>query len=76
MTQIYIHNHGIRAKILLRAATQSRRKRYDQNSLLHVSDAFKKVIVAGDRYSSGYNENGILVVSLFDLLLGKIDLWK
>ena len=43
----------------------------EQASLLHVKDGFQKVIVAGDRYISGYNENGILVESLYDFLLGK-----
>ncbi len=48
----------------------------EQKSLLQVSDGFRKIIVAGDRYSSGYNEKGIYMVSLFDFLLGKIDIWK
>ena len=48
----------------------------EQASLLHVKDGFQKVIVAGDRYISGYNENGILVESLYDFLLGKQNLWK
>ena len=43
----------------------------EQASLLRVKDGFQKVIVAGDRYISGYNENGILVESLYDFLLGK-----
>lgn len=48
----------------------------EQESLLHVDDGFRKVIIAGDRYHSGYNEDGILVVGLYDFLLGKIELWK
>ena len=48
----------------------------EQDSLLQVADGFRKIIVAGDRYSSGYNEAGILMVGLYDFLLGKIDLWK
>lgn len=47
----------------------------EEASLLHVVDGFRKVIVVGDRYESGYNEDGILMVGLFDFLLGKIDLW-
>jgi hypothetical protein len=27
-------------------------------------DGFRKIIIAGDRYSLGYNENGILMVAL------------
>ena len=48
----------------------------EQDSLLQVADGFRKIIVAGDRSSSGYNEAGILMVGLYDFLLGKIDLWK
>ena len=47
----------------------------EQASLLQVADGFRKIIIAGDRYSSGYNEDGILMVGLYDFLLGKIDLW-
>lgn len=50
--------------------------RQEQDSLLQVDDGFCKIIVTGDRYYSGYNEDGILVVGLYDFLLGKIDLWK
>lgn len=48
----------------------------EQDSLLHISDGFRKIIIAADRYSSSYNEKGILVVSLFDFLLSNVDLWK
>lgn len=48
----------------------------EQTSLLRVSDGFRKIIIAADRYKSGYNDDGILVVSLYDFLLGKVDLWK
>lgn len=42
----------------------------EQASLLNITDGFKKIIIAGDRYMSGYNEDGILIMSLFDFLLG------
>lgn len=32
---------------------------------------FLKLIILGDRYHSGYNEEGILMMSLYDFLLGK-----
>lgn len=48
----------------------------EQASLLHVADGFKKVIIVGDRFMSGYNESGILLVSLYDFLLGKVNLRK
>lgn len=48
----------------------------EQQSLLHVADGFRKIIIAGDRYTSGYNEVGVLVVGLYDFLLSKVDIWK
>ncbi len=48
----------------------------EQDSLLHIPDGFRKIIIAADRYSSGYNEEGILILSLYDFLLGKVDIWK
>ncbi len=42
----------------------------EQASLLQVGDGFRKVIIAGDRFNSGYNENGILIMGLYDFLLG------
>ena len=46
----------------------------EQASLLHVPDGFRKEIIVGDRYQSGYNEDGILMVGLFDFLLGGANL--
>ena len=43
----------------------------EQASLLHVPDGFRKEIIVGDRYHSGYNEAGILIVGLFDFLQNK-----
>ena len=43
----------------------------EQASLLNVNDGFRKLIIVGDRYRSGYNEEGILMMSLPDFLLGK-----
>lgn len=48
----------------------------EQDPLLHVSDGFRKIIIAADRYTTGYNDDGILIVSLYDFLLGKVDIWK
>ena len=45
----------------------------EQASLLNVNDGFRKVIIAGDRYISNYNDDGILMLSLFDFLLGKAE---
>ena len=41
----------------------------EQASLLNVTDGFKKVIIIGDRFSSNYNEEGILMMGIFDFLL-------
>lgn len=47
----------------------------EQASLLGIQDGFRKIIIAGDRYSSSYTENGIQVVGLYDFLLGTTDIW-
>lgn len=41
----------------------------EQASLLAISDAFKKIIIVNQPILTGYNENGILIVSLSDFLL-------
>jgi len=41
----------------------------EQASLLSVPDGFKKVIIVGERYSSNYNEDGILMIGIYDFLL-------
>lgn len=72
-----VNRHDERLYIQSAYALPSNEKLHqEQDSLLQVEDGFRKIIVAGDRYHSGYNENGILVVGLYDFLLGKIDLWK
>lgn len=43
----------------------------EQASLLNVNNGFRNLIIVGDRYRSGYNEEGILMMSLSDFLLGK-----
>ncbi|MBQ7687336.1 MAG: hypothetical protein IJT28_08945 [Bacteroidaceae bacterium] len=40
-------------------------------SLMKVPDGVKKIIIAGDRYRSHYNEEGILVMGIFDFLLDR-----
>lgn len=41
----------------------------EQNSLMHITDSFKKIIIVKDISRSHYNENGIYLMSLFDFLL-------
>lgn len=43
----------------------------EQASLLHIPDGFRKEIIVGDRYLSSYNEEGILMVGLYDFLLNE-----
>jgi hypothetical protein len=42
---------------------------HEQASLLQINDGFRKVIVVADRYLSGYNEDGVKIVSLKDFLM-------
>ncbi len=41
----------------------------EQNSLLRIPDSFKKVIIVKDVINTHYNEDGVLIVNLFDFLL-------
>lgn len=41
----------------------------EQASLLNIPDGFKKVIIVGDRYHSNYNDDGVLILGIYDFLL-------
>ena len=41
----------------------------EQNSLLRITDSFKKIIIVKDISCSHYNEDGIYLLSLYDFLL-------
>lgn len=41
----------------------------EQASLLSINDAFRKIIIVNQPILSGYNEQGILMISLQDFLL-------
>ncbi len=72
-----VNRHDERLYIQLAYALPTTDKvNQEQASLLHTEDGFRKIIVAGDRYLSGYNEDGILMISLYDFLLGKVDFLK
>ncbi len=43
----------------------------EKNSLIRIEDSFKKIIIVKDLSRSHYNEDGILMLSLFDFLLNK-----
>lgn len=46
----------------------------EQASLLHIKDGFRKVIIVADRYLSGYNEDGIRILSLKNFLMDGMSL--
>lgn len=46
----------------------------EQRSLLKVDDGFKKIIVTKDGVGSHYNENGILIMNVYDFLLDSASL--
>lgn len=72
-----VNRHDERLYIQSAYALPSKEKvDHEQASLLQVSDGFRKIIIAGDHYSTGYNENGILVIGLYDFLLEKANIWK
>ena len=41
----------------------------EQNSLSKIADSFKKIIIVKDAFNTHYNENGILILNLYDFLL-------
>lgn len=45
------------------------KREQEQASLLNINDAFKKIIIVNEEILTGYNENGILLVSLSDFLM-------
>ncbi len=70
-----VNRHDERLYIQSAYALPSKEKvDQEQASLLQVSDGFRKIIIAGDHYSTGYNENGILVIGLYDFLLEKTNI--
>lgn len=72
-----VNRHDERLYIQSAYALPSKEKvDQEQASLLQVSDGFRKIIIAGDHYSTGYNENGILVIGPYDFLLEKANIWK
>ena len=43
----------------------------ESNSLLHIDDSFKKIIVVKDSPSPWYTEDGILIIGIYDFLLNE-----
>ncbi len=47
------------------------KERQESASLLHIRDTFKRVIIVKDDIMPYHNENGFLIIGLFDFLLNK-----
>lgn len=43
----------------------------EQKSLLHINDAFKKIIIVKDALKPHYNQKGIYIIGLYDFLLNE-----
>ena len=51
------------------------KQRQEKKSLYYIDDSFKKIIVAKNGLKPSYDENGILIIDLFDFLQSE-DNWK
>lgn len=49
------------------------KKNQELASFRGISDGFRKILIEGDRYTTLFNEEGILVMSLYDFLLNGIN---
>lgn len=47
------------------------KKEQEQKSLLMTQDAFKKIIITKDSLAPLYNDNGVLVMNVFDFLMNE-----
>lgn len=46
----------------------------EQNSLTRINDSFKKIIIVKDAIKSHYNDDGVLILNLFNFLLDENNL--
>ncbi len=53
------------------ALSDEAKKEQEQRSLMMTQDAFKKIIITRDALAPLYNEEGVLVMSIFDFLLNE-----
>lgn len=47
------------------------KEQQEQKPLINVNDSFKKIIIVGNLMNKYYNDNGILIMSIYDFLLNK-----
>lgn len=67
----FVCNRGSERMYIQSAYALPDRKKVEQEqaSLLQIKDGFQKVIIVADRYLSGYNEDGIRILSLKNFLM-------
>lgn len=67
----FVCNRGQERMYIQSAYALPDRKKVEQEqaSLLQIKDGFQKVIIVADRYLSGYNEDGIRILSLKNFLM-------
>ncbi len=67
----FVCNRGPERMYIQSAYALPDRKKVEQEqaSLLQIKDGFQKVIIVADRYLSGYNEDGIRILSLKNFLM-------
>ena len=51
------------------ALTNKEKTAQEQRSLLNIGDGFKKIIITKEAVAPLYNEEGILIMSIYDFLL-------
>ena len=62
------HDQRVYIQSVYRIPNEQKRNQ-ELASFRNVADGFRKILIEGDRYITHYNEEGILVMSLFDFLL-------
>lgn len=69
---VFVCNRGFRRCYIQSAVEMPTPQKVaqEQNSLLHINDGFSKVIVVGGMTPTHQNEEGILIMNIFDFLLG------
>ena len=48
------------------------KQQQELNSLKRINDSFQKVVIVGGMQPTYRNEDGILILNIFDFLLGKV----
>ena len=53
------------------AVSDTGKMQQEQRSLIHTGDGFKKIIITKDALAPLYNDEGVLVMNVFDFLLNQ-----